>query len=77
MLKKYIYHGPLSSITLTIEGKAQDIILMNGKQVMLPDDDDYTQTLVNQGKLVQVAEEPKATVSESTPTTTSYKKGAK
>ena len=76
MLKKYIYHGPLSSITLTIEGKSQDVILMNGKQVILPDDHDYTQTLVSQERLVEVIDTPKVTVSEST-STTSNKKGAK
>ena len=51
---KYTYKGPTSGVTLVVNGKDKEILLHNGKQVDLPEDHDYTKTLVALGHLTKV-----------------------
>ncbi|MCK9514066.1 MAG: hypothetical protein M0R28_22945 [Pigmentiphaga sp.] len=50
---KFIYKGPMSAATL---GDGTDVILMNGKEVTLPDDNEWVKSLVAQGRLTPAGE---------------------
>lgn len=52
---KFIYKGPMSAATL---GDGTDVILMNGREVTLPDNNDWVKSLVAQGRLAPVADRP-------------------
>jgi hypothetical protein len=45
---KYVYQGPVnSSVTLKLAGgKEQDVVLIRGGQVDVPEDNEYIKTLV-------------------------------
>ena len=51
---KYMYKGPTSGVTLIVNGKDKEVLLHNGKQVDLPEDHEYTKTLVALGHLTKV-----------------------
>lgn len=51
---KYTYKGPTSGVTLIVNGKDKEILLHNGKQVDLPEDHDYTKTLIALDHLTKV-----------------------
>ncbi|OAM73762.1 hypothetical protein [Devosia elaeis] len=48
---KFIYKGPMSAATLR---DGTDVILMNGREVTLPDNNEWVQSLVAQKRLVPV-----------------------
>lgn len=49
---KYTYSGPMSAATLK---DGTDVILMNGREVTLPDANEWVKSLVAQGRLTPVA----------------------
>lgn len=74
MIKTYHYCGPISSCSITIDGKNHDITFMNNKAYKLPDNHEYVQTLIAQKRLV-LAPALAETQIETSPAST--KKGAK
>lgn len=58
-MKRYIYHGPLSGVTLkTAEGDSLEIMLFPGKPAELPEGHEYTKTMIAQGRLIAAPEDP-------------------
>lgn len=55
-MKKYIYKGVNSAITLQHDGKPLDILLFDGKTVEMPSGNEATNTLILNGNLTLVAE---------------------
>lgn len=51
---KYRYSGPTSGVTLNVDGKPQEVMLHTGKDVDLPETNEYVKTLVALGHLVPV-----------------------
>ncbi len=49
---KFIYKGPMSAATLR---DGTDVILMNGREVTLPDNNEWVKSLVAQGRLVSAS----------------------
>ena len=43
---KFKYTGPFSGVTLVIDGTEQEVMLHPGKEVDLPENHEYTKTLV-------------------------------
>ncbi|NOT66683.1 MAG: hypothetical protein HOP06_11815 [Methylotenera sp.] len=60
-MKKYIYTGVNSAITLQHEGKALDVLFFNGKTVEMPSENQATKTLILNGNLTLVAKAKDAT----------------
>lgn len=47
MNRKYKYLGPAdSSVTLRVDGKDRDVMLLRGREVELPPEHEYVKTLV-------------------------------
>lgn len=60
-MKKFIYNGSNSGVTLQVPGKGKDapqqdfeVLLFNGKEVELPEDHELVKTLVLNGNLTEV-----------------------
>lgn len=51
---KYRYSGPTSGVTLQFGEKSQEVILYSGSEVDLPENHEYTKTLIALGHLSQV-----------------------
>lgn len=62
-VKKYSYHGPTSSVTLS-EGDEHS--LFDGKTYTLPENNPFVASLVRQRRLKEVKAEPKSTKSTRT-----------
>jgi len=60
---KFIYNGPLDAVTIRNGKEILDVILTNGKEIELPEKNEYVRTLQEKGRL--------------TPVETSRKKGGK
>lgn len=58
MLKKYKYQGVLSGKSFNFgtsdKPEIKEIMFYHGKEVELPEDDKYTQSLVRQGFLIPI-----------------------
>jgi hypothetical protein len=54
MLRKFTYEGPCNTaFTLRLaDGASRDVVLHRGREVELPDDNEYVQSLVSLGHLV-------------------------
>lgn len=64
-MARYIYTGPMSAATL---GDGTDVILMNNREVTLPEDNDWVKSLVAQGRLTPAAKKAApATANTGTP----------
>jgi len=50
----YIYNGPLSGVTLKDGEKAKEVMLFPGKEIDLPETNEYVKRLVAQGYLKPV-----------------------
>jgi len=48
---KYRYSGPTSGVTLNVDGKPKEVMLHTGKEVELPESNEYVKTLVALGHL--------------------------
>ncbi|MBB2778379.1 UNVERIFIED_ORG: hypothetical protein HNP28_003726 [Comamonas terrigena] len=48
---KYRYSGPTSGVTLNVDGKPKEVMLHTGKDVELPESNEYVKTLVALGHL--------------------------
>lgn len=48
---KYRYSGPTSGVTLNVDGKPKEVMLHTGKDVELPETNEYVKTLVALGHL--------------------------
>lgn len=48
----YIWQGPMCAATLKGTPNDQDIIFIPGRQVSLPEDNDYTRALLSLGHMV-------------------------
>lgn len=60
-MKKFIYNGANSGVTLQVPGKGNaahsqdvDVLLFNGKEVELPEDHELVKTLVLNGNLTEL-----------------------
>jgi len=51
---KYLYEGPNSGVTLR---DGTEVLLWNGKEVELPEDNDYVKTLLALGNLKPIEKE--------------------
>jgi hypothetical protein len=69
-MKKYIYRGPDSGITLQDKETSTDVLLRAGKTVRLPDGNAAVRTLAAQGYLVEVAEQAPAPAEKPAPKST-------
>ena len=76
-MKKYLYNGPLSGNSLNIgssdKPEVMEIMLHPGKPVDLPEEHDYTKTLLALGLVTLLDEEP-TVAPASEPVTTKQKK---
>ncbi|UTH73977.1 hypothetical protein [Chromobacterium sp. IIBBL 290-4] len=70
---KYLYSGPVSGVTLA---DGQEIMLYPGKEVDMPAEHEYTQTLLALQYLVPVQEPAKAKGGRATGDEASAEKGA-
>lgn len=61
-MPRYTYNGPMSAATL---GDGTDVILMNGREVSLPDDNDWVKSLVAQRRLAPAAKEAAPTTANT------------
>lgn len=61
-MARYIYSGPMSAATL---GDGTDVILMNGREITLPDDNDWVKSLVAQGRLAPAAKKASTTTANT------------
>ena len=52
---KYRYSGPTSGVTLKKGEEAQEVMLHTGAEVDLPEEHEYTKTLLALGHLTQVS----------------------
>ncbi|MEC5207391.1 hypothetical protein QF022_002347 [Vogesella perlucida] len=59
---KYQYSGPMSGVTLA---DGQEVMLCPGGEVELPEEHDYTQTLLALGHLTPVAQPKQSKAKES------------
>lgn len=57
-MKKYLYKGPSSGVTLRDGEIETEIMLHDGAEVDLPEWHEYTQTLLALGHLTAVIEKP-------------------
>lgn len=48
----YIWNGPMCAVTLKSTSADQDIIFIPGREVSLPEDNDYTRALLSLGHMV-------------------------
>lgn len=48
----YIWNGPMCAVTLKSPPNDLDIIFIPGRQVSLPEDNDYTRALLSMGHMV-------------------------
>ena len=53
---KFLYNGPTSGVTIKAskEAKEQEIMLFDGQEVDLPEDNKYVKTLVARGHLIPI-----------------------
>lgn len=76
-MKKYLYSGPLSGTSLNIgpskKPEVMEIMLHPGKSVDLPEEHEYTKTLLALGHLTLLDEAP-TVAPASEPVTTKQKK---
>lgn len=69
-MKKFLYLGPNSGVTLKLQGAPDlDVMLWNKQIVELPEDHDYTRTLSAQGLLQEapVSDAPAETATDIAP----------
>jgi len=59
-LQTYRYSGPVSGVTLDVNGKELDVRLHPNKTVQLPESHEYTQTLLGLGYLTAIEAAPDA-----------------
>lgn len=58
-MKKYIYSGPDSGVTLRDEkGESTDYMLWHGREVSLPEEHEAVKTLADQGLITPVLKKP-------------------
>lgn len=65
---KYRYSGPTSGVTLkkgADDASAQELMLHTGAEVELPEEHEYTRTLLALGHLTPVAPQPKTKKGEA------------
>ena len=48
---KYIYNGGLSTVTIKNGKETVEVVLTNGKEVELPEKNEYVRTLIEKGRL--------------------------
>ncbi|MFB9160003.1 hypothetical protein [Chromobacterium violaceum] len=70
---KYLYSGPVSGVTLA---DGQEVMLFPGKEVELPAEHEYTQTLQALQYLVPAQESTKGKAARATGEDASTEKGA-
>ncbi|WP_047257740.1 hypothetical protein [Chromobacterium subtsugae] len=75
---KYLYSGPVSGVTLQVDGAAREVMFYPGCEVDLPESNEYTQTLQALDYLVAVDGQarPGRTAARSTPSDETVGKGA-
>ncbi|MDR1311105.1 MAG: hypothetical protein LBK01_04415 [Burkholderiaceae bacterium] len=76
-MKRFIYTGPTSGVTLLVNGKEQEIILHAGKEVTLPDTHEYVKTLTALGYLQEIPTPATPEVTSKPETTSKSEKGGK
>lgn len=54
-MTEYRYSGPLSGASIIVDGALQDVLLNPRRTVFLPPAHEFTQTLIAQGRLVEVS----------------------
>lgn len=54
-MAKYIYTGPMSAATLR---DGTDVILMNNREVTLPETNEWVKSLIAQGRLKPASDKP-------------------
>lgn len=55
---KYLYSGPTSGVTLQDGDETKEVMLHTGGEVLLPEEHEYTKTLLALGHLTLVPQEP-------------------
>ncbi|MCX9038484.1 hypothetical protein NLN82_20875 [Citrobacter portucalensis] len=50
---KYIWQGPASAVTLKSSPTDIEVIFLPGKELTLPDDNEYVRAVVSQGHMIQ------------------------
>ncbi|MEW6309934.1 MAG: hypothetical protein AB1532_03270 [Pseudomonadota bacterium] len=73
---KYRYSGPTSGVTLQKGEEAQEVMLHSGAEVELPEEHEYTKTLLALGHLIPVKSATKTSARTSAGTDESAAKGA-
>ncbi|MGE1004212.1 hypothetical protein ACKZDW_00680 (plasmid) [Ralstonia syzygii subsp. celebesensis] len=73
---KYRYSGPTSGVTLQQGENTQEVMLHTGAEVELPEDHEYTQTLLALGHLAPAKPAASKTSARSAGTDESAAKGA-
>lgn len=73
---KYRYSGPTSGVTLQKGEEAQEVMLHTGTEVELPEEHEYTKTLLALGHLTPVKQTAKTSARTSAGTDEPAAKGA-
>ena len=73
---KYRYSGPTSGVTLQKGEEAQEVMLHTGTEVELPEEHEYTKTLLALGHLTPVKSATKTSARTSAGTDEPAAKGA-
>lgn len=73
---KYRYSGPTSGVTLQKGEEAQEVMLHTGTEVELPEEHEYTKTLLALGHLTPVKQATKTSARTSAGTDEPAAKGA-
>ena len=73
---KYRYSGPTSGVTLKKGEEAQEVMLHTGAEVDLPEEHEYTKTLLALGHLTPVKQTAKTSARTSAGTDEPAAKGA-
>lgn len=73
---KYRYSGPASGVTLQKGEEAQEVMLHTGAEVELPEEHEYTKTLLALGHLTPVKQTTKTSARTSAGTDEPAAKGA-
>ena len=73
---KYRYSGPTSGVTLQKGEEAQEVMLHTGAEVELPEEHEYTKTLLALGHLTPVKQATKTSARTSAGTDEPAAKGA-
>lgn len=61
---KYRYSGPTSGVTLNVDGKPMEVMLHTGKDIDLPEANEYVKTLVALGHLTPAQDQAESAAAD-------------